>query len=426
MPGADGIGRAGAFPAPAVLLLGAVLLAGASVAQVGPSPARPDDRSGPDRARPAEPLPGRSPGTGPAGGAADPRESDLAAIRRQIERLEGELADARRRERTFEERLEAARLELELQRRRVAEAAAARDLAAVRVAEAEAETERLEGVLEETRGSLQGRLAGLYRLGRHGHLRLVLSVEPGADLPSAVRLLRYLVRRDARAVDRYTETVARLAAERERLEAERAEVERWVERAEERRRELAAVRERERRLLASARAERRRLAARAETLVEKERKLGNLIDFLSGRDAAPLAGRPIQDFEGVLDWPVEGEVTLGFGPRRDPRYRTEVPHNGLEIAPRAAAGGGAAGGGARVRAVYPGRVLFAAPLEGYGRTVIVHHPGRVFSLYAALDRLLVGQGEVLELGDPVGSVDGTVYFEIRRENRPEDPLRWLR
>ena len=358
----------------------------------------------------------------------DPRARDLAAIRGEIERLEEDLDRARRRERTLEERLEAARIELELQSRRVAEAAAARELAEGRVAAAQAEIERLEGLLDEVRASLRERLAGLYRLGRHGHLRLVLSVEPGADLPSAVRLLRFLVRRDARAIDRYTETAERLAAERERLEAERAEVALWVERAEAHRRRLAAVRLRPQRLLAAAREERRSLAERAEGLVDKERKLANLIDFLSGRDRAPLAGRPIQEFEGVLDWPVEGEVILGFGPRRDPRYRTEVPHNGIEIAPRTAAGetAGSAGGPTRVEAVYPGRVLFAAPLEGYGRTVIVHHPRRVFSLYAGLDRLLVGQGDVLRLGDPLGAASGPVYFEIRRENRPEDPLRWLR
>jgi septal ring factor EnvC (AmiA/AmiB activator) len=366
----------------------------------------------------------------PAAPSSDEHRRDLAAIRREIGLLEERLAHARDKERTLQERLEAAALELQLQRRRVAEAVAARGLAEERVAEAELEVARLEEALHEARTSLRKRVTGLYRLGRHGHLRLLLSVEAGSDLPSAVRLLRFLVRRDARAIDGFREAAERLAAERERLVAERLEVERWVEQAETRRRRLATVRTRQERLLARARDERRELAERAETLVEKERKLTNLIDFLSGRQIAPLSGRPIGEFRGVLDWPVAGEVVLGFGPRTDPRYRTEVPHNGIEIRPEVPAGRSAGPGGrparAEIRAVYPGKVLFAAPFEGYGLTVIVHHPGRVFSLYAGLDELLVAQGDVLELGDPVGMTAGRVYFEVRRENRPEDPLSWLR
>lgn len=367
---------------------------------------------------------------------ADRRQRDLDSIRQEIAHLEGELASARERERTLEQRLKEVALELQLQRRRVAEAVAARELAAERVDQAEAEVARLEQALAEARASLRERLTGLYRLGRHGHLRLLLSVETGADLPSAVRLLRFLVRRDAEAIDGYREATERLEAERERLVAERQEVERWVEQAESRRSRLSAVRGRQERLLAEARSKRRALSERTEGLVDKERKLANLIDLLYGRETTPLSGRPIQDFRGVLDWPVAGTVTLGFGPRRDPRYQTEVPHNGIEIAPKAlvASAGSTGGTGAStdsprsvlVRAVYPGKVLFAAPFEGYGRTVIVHHPGRVFSLYAGLAETLVSQGDVLELGDSVGTATGPVYFEIRRENRPEDPLDWLR
>lgn len=347
-----------------------------------------------------------------------PRERDLASIRSEIARLEDELRSARARERTLAERLEAAELDLALQERRVAEAAAARALAQERVDAAETAVTRLGEELDAARSSLRRRLTGLYRLGREGPLRLLLAAEPGADLSAAVRLLRFLVRRDARAVERYVEVRDRLEAERRLLEEERAEVERWLAEAEARRRELAAARSRQDRLLARARAERRELSERARSLIDKERKLSNLLDFLYGRAGTPLAGRPIQEFRGVLDWPVPGEVTVPFGPRTDPRYRTAVPHNGIEIAPGE--------GAPPVRAVYPGRVLFAAPFQGYGPTVVVHHAGRVFTLYAGLGALRVGQGDVLELGDPVGTAEGPLYFEIRRENRPEDPLNWLR
>lgn len=346
------------------------------------------------------------------------REQDLTAIRREVARLQAELRDARAREQTLEERLATAEIDLRLQEERVAEAAAAGAEAERRVAATGAAVERLRATLDEARRALERRLAGLYRLGRDGYLRMFLSVRPGSDLPAAIRLLRFLVRRDAGAVDRYVESKARLETERDRLVAQQRDVERWVAESRARRDELAAARSRQARLLARARAESRRLATRAQGLVDKEHKLANLLDFLYGRTTTPLAGQPIQEFRGVLDWPLDGRVTLGFGPRRDPRYQTEIPHNGIEIEPRTE--------GEKVRSIYPGRVLFAAPFEGYGQTVVVHHAGRVFTLYAGLATLLVHPGDVLQLGDIVGVASRRVYFEIRRENRPEDPREWLR
>ncbi|MFQ5350807.1 MAG: murein hydrolase activator EnvC family protein, partial [Thermoanaerobaculia bacterium] len=79
-----------------------------------------------------------------------------------------------------------------------------------------------------------------------------------------------------------------------------------------------------------------------------------------------------------------------------------------------------------VRAIYPGRVVFAAPFEGYGQTVVVQHPGRVFTLYAGLARLGVRQDDIIKLGQTVGPAAARLYFEIREENRPVDPLDWLR
>lgn len=350
-------------------------------------------------------------------GATLDREQELLRVRAEIERLQRRLDGLRRRESGAEGELERLGVELALQRERVAEARAAAGLARERLAGSEAELERLGAELEATRDELRRRLVGLYRLGRHGYLRLLLSVEPGNDPLEAFRVLRFLVRRDARAFDRYSAARERVALERDKAAAWRAEAEEWFGREEARGSELSRLRRRQELLVARLGGERRALAAQAAELEDREAKLSNFLDFLYGRSGSSLSGRPIQEFRGVLDWPVPGRVTTGFGPRLDPRYGTRVPHNGLELAVER---------GAEVEAVYPGKVLFAAPFRGYGPTVIVHHPGRVFTLYAGLAELSVGRDAVVALGDVVGIADDTLYFEIRVENRPEDPRAWLR
>ena len=170
-------------------------------------------------------------------------------------------------------------------------------------------------------------------------------------------------------------------------------------------------------LLARAESEQRELTARAGDLAERERKLTELIDLLAGDHPGGLEGTPIQRFRGVLDRPAEGEVTAGFGFRFEPRYRTRVPHHGIELATAE---------GNPVQAVFPGKVVFAAPFQGYGNTVILLHPGRVFTLYAGLSELRVEREGMVSLADVVGLSTDKLYFEIRVEKRPEDPMSWLR
>lgn len=355
---------------------------------------------------------------GQSAGGPD-REAALAELREQIEATREQLETARSRERTLADRLTAVELELTLESRRLAEAVTAREVAEERVDRARTGVEEATAALAEARQDLGRRIGGLYRLGARGHLRLVLAAEPGADLSRAVRLLRYLVRRDTRAVERFRLRRESLDRQRQRLAAELDELSLWVDAARERQGQLARVRERQATLLAEAATERRDLDQRNRDLEDKEQKLATLVDSLYGRSAEPLSGQSIAQFRGVLDWPLDGTVSQGFGRRRDPRYRTEVPHRGLEIQPTPE-------GDATVRAIYPGEVLYAAPFEGYGPTVVLHHAGRVFTLYAGLEGLRVSQGDMVDLGTVLGRASGPVYFEIRRHNQPEDPSGWLR
>lgn len=353
----------------------------------------------------------------PAAAPGDEREEALEEIRGEIARLQSRLARVQRERASIANEVEATRIELQLQEQRVAEAVAAQELAAQRVTTLEDRIVELEDSLARVKEDLHGRLAALYRLGRAGYLRLILSLEDGGGALPAIRQLRFLARRDGQILERYLDARVQLDVEQEALEKERHRVAAWVAQEEGRRRELAELERRQAVLLARLERERTSLQSRASELEDKERKLANFVAFLYGRNPTPLSGTPIQEFQGVLDWPVRGAVTEGFGPRSDPRYGTRVPHNGIQIAaPR----------GSAVKAVFPGKVLYAQPFKGYGPTVIVHHPGRVFTLYAGLADVRVGVGHVVTLGQTVGAAADHLYFEIRIENRPVDPREWLR
>jgi murein DD-endopeptidase MepM/ murein hydrolase activator NlpD len=157
--------------------------------------------------------------------------------------------------------------------------------------------------------------------------------------------------------------------------------------------------------------------------LEMQRAAQDLDDFLVGRRQASPAGPAPTLLRGTLAWPAPGQVLAGFGPLRHPRFGTLVPHNGIDIGAVA---------GTPVRAVADGTVVFADWFQGYGRTVIIDHGDGVMSVSAHLAEILAAAGGTVVAGETVGLVgdsgtlDGTrLYFELRQDGVPQEPLAWL-
>jgi septal ring factor EnvC (AmiA/AmiB activator) len=354
---------------------------------------------------------------GATGAQTSDREAELEGIRDQIMVLQGKLNRVRQEATGLRGDLEQTEVALDLQRTRLAEAQAARLLAEESLTEVEGEIGSLEQQLEALRGRLRERLIDLYRLGQEGYVRLFMSIRSHEDLLPGIRQVRFLVKRDGGLLADYENAHAELSFKQQELAGHNQEVAQWLEVESERAQQLEVLQRRQSTILAKLEREDRSLSQQTAELVDKERKLANLVDFLYGRAGSPLSGTPVQSFRGVLDWPVEGKVVQGFGTRLDPRYKTRIPHNGLDLQTRPATD---------VQAVFPGKVLFAAPFQGYGLTAVVHHPGRVFTLYAGLKDLRVRQDDMVSLGQVIGLSTEKLYFEIREENQPVDPIQWLR
>jgi septal ring factor EnvC (AmiA/AmiB activator) len=100
--------------------------------------------------------------------------------------------------------------------------------------------------------------------------------------------------------------------------------------------------------------------------------------------------------------------------------------------------------GHQVRAIAHGRVVFADWLRGFGLMVIVDHGGGYMSLYGHNQSLQrepgewihnqslqrepgewIGAGDSLATVGDSGGKDGPgLYFEIRRDGKPQNPARW--
>ena len=89
--------------------------------------------------------------------------------------------------------------------------------------------------------------------------------------------------------------------------------------------------------------------------------------------------------------------------------------------------------GEEVRAVERGKIVFADRFSGYGKMIIIDHGERFYTIYAHLSELFKKSGQGVQKGEPIALVGDSdslrgarLYFEIRKDGKPLDPLAWLR
>ena len=121
---------------------------------------------------------------------------------------------------------------------------------------------------------------------------------------------------------------------------------------------------------------------------------------------------------GQMSWPVDGPLSSLFG------VRDGRPHEGIDLA---------VAEGTPVHAACDGVVAYAGDkLRGYGRLVIVQHADKLVTIYAHNRALQVKEGDPVARGQTLALSGQTghataphVHFEVRQDNRPDDPLKYL-
>ena len=352
------------------------------------------------------------------------RNADLDRLRGEIVRLKRRLEEMRQKTRTAEEEAEEAQLELDIRTRELEIAVDLQQRLEEEQRGIETQIAALGPRIERQKVYLTKRLVALYQMGGLSYIRMFLAIDQRRDPIEAMSMLSYLVSRDARAVQRFQAAREQLSKRYFELADRRNRVAQMRQVVEERRRGvLLAVGEKERRL-AKLRVEESGSARQLADLEEKARRLERLLTVLANQKGGIAPSIDIRSVQGALEWPVKGKVVESFGRQRNPKFATYTTNNGLKIG---------AAAGSPVRAVFQGTVLFSQWFKGYGNLIIVDHGNRVFSLYGNLKSPGVAAGERVAPGQTIAGVgesedagSGYLYFEIRQDNKPEDPQKWLR
>lgn len=126
---------------------------------------------------------------------------------------------------------------------------------------------------------------------------------------------------------------------------------------------------------------------------------------------------------GKINWPILGKLITRFGREKHPRFGTETFNQGIRIK---------AEHGAPIRVIDHGEVIYTSQLRGYGNFIIIDHGEGYYTLYAHCSSIGVNVGNRVNRGQEIAKVGHTgslfgdcLYFEIRSNGKPIDPLLYL-
>lgn len=294
----------------------------------------------------------------------------------------------------------------------------------LRLQELKGRQHRVQLDLKRQRQGLVRHVRAAYAMGQQEYMKLLLNQDDPAAVGRVMAYYGYLGRARSRQIASTRASLEELA----RLEwqiAERTGELRQLRAAQtERKQALLEVHKQRSQVLAELD---RKVYGQTEEISRlrgDERRLQRLLDelqrHLAGIPGDPVFERRFRDAKGKLPFPTRGRILVRYGePKRGGQLRWKGVLVGGEI-------------GQDVISVARGRVAFADWLRGFGLLLILEHGDGYMTLYGHNQGLYAQVGDWVEGGQVIASLGHTgdvsqpgVYFEIRRQGRPRDPLGWL-
>jgi murein hydrolase activator len=365
-----------------------------------------------------------------------------ASQQEELENLRERIADVQREmDKTTESKTEAADALRESERaisnsnRKLAELAVQMHTADQKIGKLQDEQGKLKTDLAGQQALLGKLLYQQYLGGRHEYLKLILNNRDPNQVARELSYYQYIARGRATWLANLRERLAELDAISMSTRDQRAELASLREEQTAQKKLLEKEQHARQRTLVKISQQLRHQRREITRLQRDESRLAQLVDKLTKMLAEPRSkslfrndnlpdnrfdGSPFDQLKGKLTLPVKGEITNRFG---TPRPDSTVLWKGLFLRTSS---------GQAVKAIAAGRVVFADWLRGFGNLLIIDHGKGYMSLYGNNETLYKQVGDVLRGGDTIATVGNTggnedfgLYFELRHESKPLDPMKWM-
>ncbi len=361
----------------------------------------------------------------PVPGQASDNTARLKQLRQDIHSLRSELDNDRQRKQSLQSRLRNSE-------KRIGKTAALLRELDQQIRRQKRELKRLQKKQKNLRGDLrQHRLAlaqqlrAAYATGRQEYLKILLNQQDPAAVARTLTYYDYYNRARLQKIRIIDTSLTELATLEEKIRHETRQLEANRSERTREKQQLEASRNERTQLLSKLKRDMRSKDRRLAQMLEDKRNLQRLIDRIATAPAdVPLElgeGKPFDQLRGKLRWPSNGRLSARFGKRRS---EGKLRWQGVRIDARE---------GTEVHAISHGRIAFSDWLRGFGLLTIIDHGDGYMSLYGGNQSLYKEVGDWVEPGDVIAAVGNSggnekhaLYFEIRHNGKPINPLKWCR
>ena len=267
------------------------------------------------------------------------------------------------------------------------------------------------------------RLRSIYKERPMFPLRVAFSSNNVTDLMQRIKYTDLIAQQDSQMLQEYLTKLKKIKQDKSSLYKVRAKLVSLKKNTVSKKREIEKTKKEKSVYLKKIKRKKNLSVKVKKELLAASNNLNSLIDKLLMKLVSG-EGLDISDKKGRLKLPLKGRILNKFGRKRVKEYESYIVYNGINVKARR---------GTPVQAVFDGKVLYTGQLEGYGNLVIVGHGKEYHSLYGHLDSIkvaankVVKTGEVIALSGDSGSLEGeTLYFELRKNGKPIEPVRWFR
>jgi len=294
----------------------------------------------------------------------------------------------------------------------------------------------LQSDLHKHRVALARQIRAAWAIGQQEYVKILLNQQDPAAVTRTLTYYDYFHRARLARMQDIDENLAELRTVEKKIQQKKRNLEKNRKEQNREKAQLEKTRQQRASVLAGLQQQILAKGERLSLMEEDKRRLQRLLDSLAtvsrpvpvvpeGRKSELVSEgsehTPFAKLRGKLRWPSRGRLTTRYG---STRKIGKLKWQGVNIS---------APEGTEVSAISHGRVAFSDWLRGFGLLTIIDHGDGYMSLYGGNQSLFKEVGDWVETGEVIASVgksggrkDSALYFEIRHNGKPGNPLKWCR
>ncbi len=273
----------------------------------------------------------------------------------------------------------------------------------------------LEKIKVTQQKTLAKQLESAYLSGNHDYAKMLLNQQDPTSIERMLTYYEYLNKARIGAIETLKSTITDLNDTQEQLQNQKSQLAKVIQTQQQQANALSQEKAQRKRTLAQLQRTLSNNSEQLEQLQIEEASLKRIIEeaIREAKNQTALSG--LAKRRGKLKWPTKGQLLHRFGHSRGGQVRWKGV---LMAAPE----------GQAIRAIAPGKVIYADWLKGFGMVIVLDHGKGYMSLYGHAQALLHSSGDNIKQGESIalvgqsgGQAEPGLYFEIRYKGKAVNP-----